>query len=128
MLTAASATPPSVGLAAGFMVGALCFYSVGVWSERLARRLRPWHLAMFWLGCACDTTGTELMARFVGRIRLDFHGATGAVALVLMLAHALWATVVLVRRDERAIAVFHRISVIVWIVWLVPFTSGAVIA
>lgn len=118
----------TIHVAAAFMVGALVFYSVGVWSERLARRLRPWHLAMFWLGCACDTTGTDLMERLVGSIRLDFHGATGAVALALMLAHAVWATVVLARRNERAIAVFHRISVVVWVVWLVPFMSGALFA
>ena len=49
----------------------------------------------------------------------------GAVALLLMLAHAVWATAVVLRRDERAILSFHRISVVVWTIWLVPFFSGA---
>jgi hypothetical protein len=31
---------------------ALIFYSVGVWSERLARYLKPWHVAAFWTGAA----------------------------------------------------------------------------
>jgi len=117
-----------VRTAAALMVGALVFYSVGVWSERLAARLRPWHLAMFWLGCACDSTGTEVMERMAGRFRPSFHGLTGAAALALMLAHAIWATVVLLRRSERAILTFHRISVVVWTVWLVPFVSGALLA
>lgn len=108
-----------------FMVAALACYSTGVWSERLAARLRPWHLAMFWLGFGCDTVGTDRMRRMAGGLRLNFHGVTGAFALLLMLAHALWATSVLVRRDQRAILTFHRISVVVWTVWLVPFVSGA---
>jgi len=107
------------------MVAALAFYSTGVWSERLASRLKPWHLAMFWLGFACDTTGTETMRRIAGRLRFTFHGVTGAIALLLMLVHAAWATVVLVRGEERGIRTFHRVSVIVWTVWLVPFISGA---
>jgi hypothetical protein len=31
---------------------ALIFYSVGVWSERIARYLKPWHVAAFWTGLA----------------------------------------------------------------------------
>ena len=31
---------------------ALVFYSVGVWSERLADRLKGWHLVFFWGGLA----------------------------------------------------------------------------
>jgi uncharacterized repeat protein (TIGR03987 family) len=116
---------PQVRAAALLMVGALVFYSAGVWSERLAARLKPWHLAMFWLGFACDSAGTDRMRRIVGGLRLNFHGVTGAIALALMLAHALWATTVLLRHNERAILTFHRISVVVWTVWLVPFLSGA---
>jgi len=115
---------PAIRAAAVLMVAALGFYSTGVWSERLAARLKPWHLAMFWLGFACDTAGTERMRRIAGVFRFTFHGTTGIIALLLMLAHALWATLVLVRRDEKAIRTFHRVSVVVWTVWLVPFLTG----
>ena len=54
---------------------------------------------------------------------LDIHGITGVVAIALMLVHAVWATVVLVRRDERMITSFHRFSVFVWVIWLVPYLS-----
>ena len=37
---------------------ALIFYSIGVWSERFAGRLKPWHLIFFVLGLVCDTWGT----------------------------------------------------------------------
>lgn len=41
---------------------ALVAYTIGVFSERRAGELRPAHLAFFWLGLACDTTGTTIMA------------------------------------------------------------------
>jgi uncharacterized repeat protein (TIGR03987 family) len=102
---------------------ALLFYSIGVWSERFAGRLKPWHLAFFWLGLVCDTWGTGLMFEMAGGLTLDVHGITGVIAIVLMLVHAIWATVVLARKDERAIVNFHRFSVIVWLIWLVPYLS-----
>jgi len=117
-----------VRTAALLMALALACYSTGVWAERIIRHLRPWHLAMFWLGFACDTAGTDRMRRLVGGMRLTFHGVTGLLALGLMLGHALWATAVLLRRDERAQRTFHRISVGVWCVWLVPYLSGMLLA
>ena len=33
---------------------ALVFYSIGVWSERIQGRLKPWHLAFFILGANSD--------------------------------------------------------------------------
>ncbi|MEJ2488050.1 MAG: hypothetical protein P8Y68_20220 [Anaerolineales bacterium] len=37
--------------------------------------------------------------------------------------HAVWATVVLVQKDENAINNFHRFSVAVWVIWLIPYFS-----
>lgn len=105
---------------------ALVFYSVGVWAERLAGKLKPWHLVFFWLGLACDTIGTGLMMEMAGGLTADVHGVTGVAAILLMLVHAVWATLVLIRRDERAIANFHKFSLFVWLVWLVPYFSGVV--
>jgi uncharacterized repeat protein (TIGR03987 family) len=102
---------------------ALVFYSIGVWSERLVGRLKVWHLAFFWLGLVCDTWGTGMMFEAAGGMVFDVHGATGLVAIVLMLIHAVWATIVLVRKDERWINSFHRFSVVVWLIWLVPYFS-----
>jgi uncharacterized repeat protein (TIGR03987 family) len=102
---------------------ALLFYSIGVWSERLAGRLKPWHLAFFWLGLICDTWGTGLMFEMAGGMAFDLHGITGMVAIMLMMVHAFWATVVLVRKDENAIINFHKFSVVVWLIWLIPYFS-----
>jgi len=116
--------PPLVRAALLLMLAAFTFYSIGVWSERFAGFLRPWHTVMFWIGFLCDTSGTEAMRQIVGRFALSFHMATGITALLLMFAHAVWATIVLARRDERWIRTFHRVSVVVWAIWLVPFVTG----
>lgn len=106
------------------ITSALVFYTIGVWSEKLVGRLKAWHLALFWLGFVCDTTGTTLMGDMAGRLQLNVHGLTGALAIVLMLGHALWASLVVVQKDEKAIQAFHNFSLFVWLVWLVPYLSG----
>ena len=103
---------------------ALIFYTIGVWSERLAGRLKGWHLIFFWGGLVFDTVGTGMMMEMAGQLTADLHGVTGVLAIVLMLIHAIWATIVLLRKDERAILKFHKFSLVVWLVWLVPYFSG----
>jgi len=110
------------------MVSALVFYTLGVWGARLARRVRPWHLACFWTGLACDTGGTVEMARLAGGFHWTVHALTGQFAICLMLVHAVWATAALARKRERVVAGFHRFSITVWTLWLVPFFGGLLLA
>ena len=118
--------PVPVLLSTVFITLALVFYSIGVWSERIAGRLKPWHLVFFWLGLVCDTVGTALMMEMAGGLTFGVHGITGVTAILLMVVHAIWATVVLIRKDEVAIRHFHKFSVAVWVIWLIPYLSGAV--
>ena len=103
---------------------ALIFYSIGVWSERFAGRLKGRHLVFFWAGLVFDTTGTGMMFEMAGGIGSDIHSVTGIVAILLMLVHAVWASAVLVLKNEKAITNFHHFSVFVWVVWLVPYFTG----
>jgi uncharacterized repeat protein (TIGR03987 family) len=103
---------------------ALVFYSIGVWSERIAGRLKGWHLIFFWGGLIFDTVGTGMMMEMAGGINPDIHSVTGVLAILLMVVHAVWATVVLVRKDEKAIVNFHKFSVLVWAIWLIPYLTG----
>ena len=105
---------------------ALVFYSIGVWSERFAGRLKGGHLVFFWAGLFFDTTGTGIMFEMAGGIGSDIHSVTGILAILLMLIHAIWATVVLVLKNEKAITNFHHFSVFVWVVWLIPYFTGFV--
>jgi uncharacterized repeat protein (TIGR03987 family) len=105
---------------------ALVFYSLGVWSERIARYLKPWHVVAFWTGFVLDVCGTLAM-HFLARGRFDLrepHTLTGQVALWLMLVHAIWATHVARRGSEEARRGFHRYSLFVWFAWLVPYFGG----
>ena len=102
---------------------ALLFYSIGVWSERIQGRLKIWHTVFFWLGLVFDTWGTGLMLEFAGGLTFDIHGLSGLLAIILMLVHAIWATYVLIKKDENMILRFHKFSVFVWVVWLIPYFS-----
>ena len=108
---------------------ALIFYTIGVWSEHRAKLLKPVHLACFWLGLCMDTAGTMMMSKLTSGTTgglSGVHGITGMIAILLMMIHAAWATVVLLRKDEKAAHTFHRFSIIVWIIWLVPFAIGMI--
>jgi len=105
------------------ITSALVFYSIGVWGERLSGRLKPWHLVFFVLGLICDTWGTGMMFEFVGGMTFDIHGITGVIAIALMFIHAVWALVTLLRNDENALKNFHKFSVVVWAIWLIPYFS-----
>ena len=108
---------------------ALLFYTIGVWSEKGQGTLKRWHVIVFWIGLLFDTTGTTLMTQLAPNgFEFNFHGVTGALAIVLMLFHSLWATVVIVKNNENMKKKFHKFSIIVWLIWLIPFISGALFA
>lgn len=114
------------------MTTALVSYSIGVWSEKISGTIRPFHLAAFWFGLLCDTTGTEMMRRIAlengSANGLNLHSGLGALALLLMGIHAVWATVTYFRHNAQAMRLFHRFSLSVWSLWLVPFGSGLILA
>ena len=111
-----------------FMNLALLFYTIGVWGEKLGGKLKTWHLVLFFIGLACDTTGTLVMDVIAKNSSSGslIHSFTGLIALVLMVIHALWAAYVLIKKNEAMITKFHKFSIAVWLIWLIPFLFGAV--
>lgn len=115
---------------------ALVLYTIGVWAERIQKVLKWWHVVFFALGLMADASGTYLMtliadsepsdATGVGAVLLAVMGVTGVIAILLMAVHLAWAIVVLVRGREREKHTFHRFSVVVWAIWLVPYLTGAI--
>ena len=104
---------------------ALIAYSVGVWAERLSRYLKGWHVVAFWTGFLFDTSGTIAMDLMEPGIDWSSsHTITGQIALWLMLFHAVWATRVVRSGGEEARVRFHRLSLGVWLIWLVPYFGG----
>ncbi|WP_203364030.1 HsmA family protein [Bacillus sp. REN10] len=110
-----------------FITLALVFYTVGVWGEKIQKELKLWHVLIFWGGLICDTAGTTIMGKLAEQSFLfSFHGITGLLAILLMLFHAVWATIVIVRKDSKMKIKFHKFSIVVWCIWLIPYISGLI--
>jgi len=109
------------------MTLALLFYSVGVWGEKLGGGLKPWNLSMFWIGLFFDTSGTTLMTFISSSIKFDVHAITGALAIILMIFHAIWATIVLAKKNDKLMHSFHKFSIVVWLIWLIPYFTGVIL-
>ncbi|TCS95512.1 HsmA family protein [Hazenella coriacea] len=110
-----------------FITSALIFYTIGVWSEKVQKGLKSWHVITFWIGLICDTIGTTFMGMLAEDHSLfSFHGITGLLAILFMFIHAIWATVVIVKKDTNMRSNFHKFSVPVWFIWLIPYISGLI--
>lgn len=102
-------------------------YSTAVWAEKYSSRLKPWHVIFFWIGVVSDTTGTITMSLISKSYLFDIHGISGPVALLLMLFHAGWATIVIIKKNEKMIINFHKFSLLVWLIWLIPYITGIIL-
>ena len=115
------------------ITSALGFYTAGVWAEHRAEVLSVRHALLFAAGLTFDSSGTYVMSRIAEADPTTTAGAmnaimmlTGGLALVLMAAHLAWAVVVLVRNRLSEKIVFHRFSLVVWAIWLVPYVTGVI--
>lgn len=125
---------PEMIVAVGAIMAALVFYTIGIWTEHHDKTLKLRHLILFWIGFCCDTAGTTAMgvvartnsAKAAVEGLTSAHGITGIIAIVLMFFHAIWATVTFAKKDPEKMQKFHKFSVVVWCIWLVPYIIGLV--
>lgn len=113
---------------------ALVFYTIGVWAERRQGTLLWWHVAAFAAGLVADISGTAAMSALAnsgGPTGVDSNSVltqtmaiTGMLALVLMALHLAWAIVTMIRSRPAEKTAFHRFSIAVWAIWLVPYFTG----
>lgn len=114
-----------IGVASTAITLALVFYTIGVFAERRSGTLTASHLIFFYLGLACDTAGTAAMSMIAqGESASPAHAATGLLAIILMIVHAAWATIAYAKKNPETLSRFHRLSIGVWLVWLVPYVCG----
>lgn len=107
---------------------AFVFYTIGVWSEKIQRQLKIWHSVMFWIGFVFDTAGTTVMSRLTEtQFQFNLHAVTGLLAILIMLFHATWSTIVLIRNNDSVRRNFRKLSIHVWVIWLIPYVSGMII-
>ena len=112
---------------------ALVFYTIGVWAEHKSKMLKWSHFVFFLIGFLGDCSGTMAMSMIAdrttdtnGTMLTSIHSITGALAIVLMFLHIIWALIVLIKGSADAKAKFHRFSVAVWAVWLIPYFIGMI--
>lgn len=111
------------------ITSALVFYTIGVWGERIQHQLKLWHVVAFLLGITADLVGTSLMEH-IAHLTGDhdnLHTITGFTAVILMLIHAVWAVWTYARGSDRAKEHFSRFSIVVWLIWLIPYGIGVYI-
>ena len=109
---------------------ALTFYSLGVWAERISRYLKVWHVLSFWTGFVFDISGTFAM-HLLAEGPFDMHEPhtlSGQISLWLMFAHVLWATRVVYKGSDTSRKKFHLYSLVVWLIWLIPYFGGMYIS
>ena len=108
---------------------ALVFYTLAVFLERRKKQLTFFHTALFSVGLFFDIFGTLTMvkiARGSSEIStgINWHGITGALAIALMAFHLIWAIYVLMKNNNKTQRKFHKFSLLVWLIWLIPYLSG----
>jgi len=115
---------PTLIVAVVTILLAAALYSIAVFAEHRSGVLKPWHVVLFWAGLVSDTLSTTLMSGLSGGFKFNIHGALGVAAIALMIIHAVWATIAIVRTDERVLHDFHRFSLAVWALWMVSLVTG----
>ena len=120
-------SPILIGAVATILTAAV-IYTIAVFAEQRSGVLRPWHLALFWLGLIFDTTGTTLMSKIAGGFEFNIHGVLGVAAIALMLVHAGWATIAITFQQQQVLKSFHTFSTHVWGLWMLSLVSGMVLA
>ena len=77
------------------------------------------------MGLVFDTAGTAVMSVIArGNSANLAHATTGLLAIILMIIHAAWATIAYAKKSPETLSRFHRLSIGVWLVWLVPYVCG----
>ncbi|MEN8173413.1 MAG: HsmA family protein [Chloroflexota bacterium] len=108
---------------------ALLVYSIATWAGVLSKKLKKWHLVLFWVGLIADVSGTLVIGWQYGGFVPNLHSYLGAIALVAMLAHNIAATKKLSGADEKGIAAFpKKISLPVWVIWMISYVAGLILS
>ena len=120
-------------LAVVLITGALIFYTIAVWWEFARRTLLVRHAVLLAFGLTFDITATWLMSGMtsieppssqLGATLVVVMAISGTLAIILMAVHLVVAIAVLVRKRENELRHFHRFSIVVWSIWLIPYIAG----
>ena len=107
-----------------FTMALLC-YTGGVLLERKVSMMKPWILAIFWLGLAFEVCGAiPMFRRSEGNITV--HGIIGAIGLSLIILHNMGATLAVMKGWDVMLKLFPKFSTLVYVIWVVAFITGMI--
>ncbi len=103
---------------------AFLLYTIAAWRNWRLKMLTPAQLIIIWIGLACDSLATRMMAMSVKVTTWDFHTISGYTALALMAMLAVVGTWAMRTRRDAILSSFHRYLAPVWCYWLVAYATG----
>ena len=78
-------------------------YTLGVQFEQRVRKRQALHLVLLWAGFCMNAVGFGLLTKMIGASEGFAAGLCrflGIVALVVLMVHAIWATAVMVLKED----------------------------
>lgn len=114
-------------IAVALVTFALIFYSIGFFSTIKKQRISIITPLFYWLGVIGDITSTILMFSLANGTNTSSttHGVIGIIALILMVACAIYATIAHHKNIAEITLAFRQHSVIPYIFWVVVFVTAA---
>ena len=106
-----------------FIILALLFYSISIWSEKFEKVIKPWMVMMMFTAFTCDMIGTGMMFMKSDGHIVGSHMICGYIALVIMSVHLIWAFMA-AENMGKAQEWFNRFSIYAWCLWIIAFLSG----
>ena len=58
---------------------------------------------------------------------VNYTSEENNIRKTLMLFHVVWATIVFLKKDKEKLQSFHKFSIVVWLIWLIPYVIGLII-
>lgn len=110
-------------LAAIPVTTAVVLYSIAVWAERITGTVKRWHFALLVAAAFFQTVATGVLYKSVAGFSIGLGGVAMMAALIMVIMHARWALVTMLRKDAKTSTQFNRFSVLVWAAWLVLFAG-----
>jgi len=109
-----------------FSIALIC-YTTGVFSEMIAKELKPWHVKMFWLGFLFEMCGAIPMFLRSEKGNVSLHKIVGAIGLALIIAHNVLASIAIRTNLDIVLRMFPKFSAFVYAIWLIAFVTGMII-
>jgi len=107
-----------------FIFSALILYTFSIFTERKIGHLKIWIVVIFAIGFTFDLMGTLMMFLSAKvKFSLALHTFCGYTALLIMLAHLIWA-ILAIKGIGNCQKRFTKYSIYAWIVWFTTFMSG----